>query len=135
MIKSLIFSIFLFFFVSIKAQDAIPKDLNLQEPAKQGELDDKMFNNITHLLAITGGAFILGGAGTYIVASIINGKDAPIGQASNGYSPETTLHFVGIGMFAAGAVLFTIFSTERDVKAPKRKKNKTYNATDWEVPE
>jgi hypothetical protein len=135
MLKLLLTSTLVFLLLlGVKAQDAIPKNLDLQQPTKQGEWDDKMFNNLNHPLSITGGAFILGGAATYITASLINDKDAPLGQTRNGYAPETTLHFVGIGVFVAGAVLFTIFSTEREVKTPKRKKNKTYNASEWESP-
>lgn len=135
MLKLYLTSTFLCLLLGVNAQDAIPKDLNLQQTTKQGEWDDKMFNNLNHPLAITGGALVLGGAATYIIASIINDKPGPLGQTRNGYAPETPLHIVGIGVFVAGAVLFAIFSTERDVKAPKRKKNKNYNATDWEVPE
>ena len=96
---------------------------------------DRMFNNLGHPMAITGSALVLGGAGTYIAASIMNDKDAPLGQSRNGYGPTTTLHFVGIGIFVAGAVLFAIFSTERNGKSAKRKKNKTYNAADWQIPQ
>jgi uncharacterized membrane protein len=87
--------------------------------------DFDMFNNLNHPLAITGGLFVLGGAATYVVGSELDHSK---------YSPNNTTQFVGIGVFAVGAVLFTVFSTERDVNKPKRQKvKKKYNASDWEA--
>lgn len=91
----------------------------------KGNQDFDMFNNINHPLAITGGGLVLGGAVTYIVGSYSNhGTD---------YSPSNNTQYIGMGVFAAGAVLFTIFSTERGPKQPTRKKQKSYNKSDWEI--
>ena len=99
------------------------KEVN-QNLSGDGEFD--IFNNLSHPLAITGGFFVLGGAATYIVGSEINNSK---------YSPKNTTQFIGIGVFAVGAVLFTVFSTERNENAPKRKKVKQkYKSNDWDIP-
>jgi len=87
--------------------------------------DFDLFQNLSHPLAITGCLFVLGGAATYVVGSELDHSK---------YSPDNTTQFVGIGLFAAGAVLFTVFSAERNENAPKRKKTKkSYDASDWEA--
>ena len=88
---------------------------------------DKTFNGLNHPLAIIGGILTIGGAGTYIAGSE--------GQNNHNYQPNNTTQYVGIGLFATGAILFTVFATEHE-KGPKRKKVKQkYNASDWEAPE
>lgn len=83
------------------------------------------FNNLKHPLSIIGDLLVLGGAGTYVVGSEIN---------NSRYSPENKTQYIGIAAFATGAVLFTIFSTERNNNAPKRKKTKkVYQPSDWEI--
>ncbi|MFB0924720.1 MAG: hypothetical protein QMB65_05495 [Vicingaceae bacterium] len=74
--------------------------------------DFDLFQNLSHPLAITGCLFVLGGAATYVVGSELDHSK---------YSPDNTTQFVGIGLFAAGAVFFTDFSAERNENAPKRK--------------
>jgi hypothetical protein len=87
--------------------------------------DFDLFQNLSHPLAITGCLFVLGGAATYIIGSEIN---------NSRYSPENTTQFIGVGLFAAGAVLFTVFSKERNEKGDRKKKGKkSYNASDWET--
>jgi len=66
-----------------------------------------MFNNLKHPSAITGSLLVLGGATTNIVGSEIN---------NNNYQPTNTTKHVGIGMFTARAILFTVFSRERNEK-------------------
>jgi hypothetical protein len=89
-----------------------------------GDEWNQTFNNLNHPLAITGGILTLAGAGTYIA-----------GSKNSNYQPRNNTQYVGIGLFAAGAALFVIFSTERDENTPKRKKKKNYNSGDWEVPQ
>lgn len=105
-------------------QQSIHNKFNEQSHA--ATIDDewnKTFSGLNHPLAITGGILTLGGARTYVAGSE--------GQNNHNYQPQTTLQYIGIGAFAAGAVLFAIFSTERDKNLPKRKKAKQkYNASE-----
>ena len=140
MLKLLTTITLLFFFLIGNAQvETIPKDFKTPTSIDNktlGGLDDKehkIFNNINHPLSIFGGALTLSGAALYIIGSERLGKqpiDAPYIES---YSPQSPMQFIGIGAFLAGATLFVIFSTERE-KGPKRKKNKTYNASEWEAP-
>ena len=128
------FSVIILLFVLIKAHSqglSIPKNLKTTPEINQnlkpnGEMD--LFKNLNHPLAITGGILILGGSATYIVGSEV--------QNNHNYQPRNTTQYVGIGAFVAGAVMFAIFSTERNENLPKRKKVKEkYNASEWEAPE
>lgn len=140
MLKLLVTITLLLFFLTGNTQvETIPNDFN---PPKNydnktlGGLDDKgykVFNNIKHPLSITGGALTLSGAVLYIIGSERLGKQSLDDSFLESYSPQTPLQYIGIGVFATGAILFTIFSTERDVNVPKRKKKRSYNAADWEV--
>ena len=88
---------------------------------------DKTFNNLGHPLSIIGGVLTLGGAGLYVAGSE--------GKNNHNYQPNNGIQYAGIGVFVAGAVLFAIFSTERDF-APKRKKGKKkYDKSDWDAPQ
>ena len=111
----------------MQQQSAQNKFNNQSNIATNDDEWEKMFNNLSHPLAITGGILTLGGAGLYVAGSE--------GKNNHNYQPKNGMQYAGIGVFVAGAVLFTIFSTERDEKTPKRKKNKAYNANDWEVSE
>ncbi len=140
MFKILITLIFLVSFVYSNAQvESIPNDFKppkSDDNKRPGGLNDKgykAFNNINHPLSITGGALTIAGAALYVVGSERLGKQPIDDPFIESYSPQTPLQYIGIGVFATGAVLFAIFSTERDVPAPKRKRNKNYNATDWEI--
>ncbi len=126
MLKSLV--IFFFILSSFCAFGQIQPIPKAEETHKvntnlKGDGEYSMFKNLKHPLAITGGVFVLGGAATYVA-----------GSQHNNYQPENTAQFIGIGVFVAGAVLFTIFSTERNKNTPKRKKiKKKYNASDWQA--
>ena len=128
MLRILIIScLLLFCFTSLAQIQSIPK---VEESQKVNQYlkpngDFDLFQNLSHPIAITGGLFVLGGAATYIIGSETNNSN---------YQPETTTQYVGIGLFAAGSVLFTVFSAERNENAPKRKKTKkSYDASDWEA--
>jgi hypothetical protein len=127
MLKHFLFIVIISFCIKSNAQvETIPKDYKTQKINENldGTADGEMFNNINHPLAILGGILTFGGAGLYVVGA--ERKDIP------NYSPKSTMQFVGIGTFLAGATLFAIFSTERE-RDIKRKKDKTYKAEEWEV--
>ena len=139
MFKWFIFLISLSLFLSLNAQ-TIPKDFKPQETKNEHTInkdiskkDGQAFNNLNHPLSITGGGLILTGAVLYIVGSESKNNEPITNHFSENYSPDNTLQYIGIGAFAAGAVLFTIFSTDRKVNAPKRKTKKSYDASEWEV--
>lgn len=136
MSKTIIF-IFLINIVSIAFGQTLEEKMQQQtlqnkfneqsNTATNNDAWDKTFNNLNHPLSIVGGVLTLGGAGLYVAGSE--------GSNNHNYQPETTLQFIGIGTFVAGAVMFAIFSTERE-KGPKRKKGKrNYDASEWEAPE
>jgi hypothetical protein len=115
--------------ISINAQEPIPKDF--KPPKTNDDLkanwETDIFNDVTHPLAITGGILAVGGEVVYIAGSLREG-------GNNGWAPTSNLHYIGIGAFFTGVVLFAIFSTERE-KGPKHKKVKQkYNTDDWEAP-
>tara|TARA_B100000809_G_C15052814_1_gene499546 strand:- start:156 stop:545 length:390 start_codon:yes stop_codon:yes gene_type:complete len=118
----------LLFSIGASAQiQSIPKVEVTREVNKNlkpnGDFD--LFQNLSHPLAITGGIIVLGGAATYIIGSETNNSN---------YQPVTTTQYVGISLFAAGAVLFTVFSAEWNESVVKRKKSKKkYDASDWET--
>lgn len=128
-------------FMNVAAQ-TIPTDFNPQTTTKQNTINKdiskkerKTFNNLNHPLSITGGVLTFVGAGLYVVGSETLNKKPITDRFLDNYSPQTNLQYIGIGVFATGAVLFTIFSTDRSVKAPKRKKNEKYEVSDWEIVE
>lgn len=128
MSKFIVISFCLIFYVGSYAQVGIvPNDIYSQEANKdlKATQDFDMFNNINHPLAITGGILTVGGAVLYLF-----GAEK---QNNGNYQPQTTPQYIGIAAFAAGAVLFAIFSTERSEAVPKRKKTKEYKSEDWEV--
>lgn len=140
---TLIVLIFLFFGADAQV-DAIPNDFKTPEVndnlSGAGRLDENgngMFNNIDHPLSITGVVLTVGGAVLYYAAALkieglnksLTATDLPV----NGFRPTTTLHHIGIGAFFTGAVLFAIFSTERDKGSKRKKVKKKYSAADWEV--
>jgi len=139
MVKWLIFFLFISVVFRLNGQ-TIPKDFKPQQTANPNTInkdiskrESQAFNNLNHPLSITGGALTLVGAALYIVGSeTINDKEI---VGAEHYSPQTNLQYIGIGVFAAGAVLFTIFSTERKVNVSKRKQRKKYEASDWEIVE
>lgn len=88
---------------------------------------DKTFKGLSHPLAITGGILTLGGVGLYVA-----GSEA---QNNHNYQPQNKTQYLGIGAFATGAILFAIFSTERDENMPKRGKERKYNSSEWEIPQ
>lgn len=114
------FLLLIFIIPDFKAQ-VVDNPYNNNRQLKGTEDYDDLFNNIDHPLAITGGILTLGGAITYIA-----------GSSQTKFQPSTTTQFIGIGIFAAGATLFTIFSTERPEKV-KRKKKKEVNPSDWQI--
>jgi len=122
------------------AEQTIPKDFKPQENKNKhtinkdiSERDGQSFNNLSHPLSITGGGLILTGAALYIVGAETKSKEPITNNFSENYSPENMLQYIGIGFFAAGAVFFIIFSTDRKVKVSKRKKKKKYDASEWEI--
>jgi len=115
MLKLIVLLFFIYYGLISNAQiQPIPKVEDSQKINQNlkpnGDFD--LFQNLSHPLAITGCLFVLGGAATYVVGSELDHSK---------YSPDNTTQFVGIGLFAAGAVLFTVFSAERNENAPKRK--------------
>ncbi|PCI99436.1 MAG: hypothetical protein COB15_04435 [Flavobacteriales bacterium] len=134
-----------FSFIWVNAQvEPIPNDFKTPEVndnLKAGRLDENgygLFNTLGHPLSITGGLLTLGGAAVYVVGSEMNNNNdnncCQSGGQPNNYQPQNTTQYIGIGAFVTGAVLFAIFSTERDQNAPKRKKKKQkYSASDWEA--
>jgi hypothetical protein len=128
MLKLIVLLFFIYYGLISNAQiQPIPKVEDSQKINQNlkpnGDFD--LFQNLSHPLAITGCLFVLGGAATYIIGSEIN---------NSRYSPENTTQFIGVGLFAAGAVLFTVFSKERNEKGDRKKKGKkSYNASDWET--
>ncbi len=140
MLKAFITFTLVLFFLGGNAQvETTPTDFNSPKKYEEktlGGLDDKghkAFNNIDHPLSITGGGLTVLGEVLYVIASERLGKQPIDDPFLKSYSPQTSLHYIGIGVFATGAILFAIFSTERDVNVPKRKKKKSYNAADWEI--
>jgi hypothetical protein len=140
--KFFAFILLIFLFRGVNAQvEPIPKDFKTPKNGGDykglGGLDKKQhqaFNNISHPLSITGGILTLGGAALYVVGSEMNNDNSQPEIHTNNYQPQNVTQYIGIGTFFAGAVLFTIFSTERNKNAPKRKKVKEkYNAYEWEV--
>jgi len=69
----------------------------------------------------------------YIVGSESIAKKPITDPFLENYSPQNTAQYIGIGVFVAGAVLFTIFSTDRKVNVSKRKTKKIYDASEWEI--
>ena len=139
MFKWITFLLFLIVGFSINAQ-SIPKDFKPQETTNQHTINKNIthqegqaFNDLGHPLSITGGGLILTGAAFYIIGSESIAKKPITDSFLENYSPQNTMQYVGIGAFAAGAVLFTIFSTDRKVKTPKRKTKKKYDASEWEI--
>ncbi len=141
MVKLVVLLLSLSIVFTIRAQ-TIPNDFRLQKSQKQpvvnkdiSKKESQSFNNLSHPLSITGGALTLLGAGLYVVGSeTLDKKPITDGFLEN-YSPQVPLQYIGIGVFATGAVLFAIFSTDRSVKTTKRKKGKSYNASEWELSE
>jgi len=138
MIKCLTLLFVLVASLSISAQ-TIPKDFKTKETKSQPAInkhitqkEGQTFNNLNHPLSITGGGLILTGTALYIIGSESKEKQPITDSFLENYSPDNTLQFIGIGAFAAGAVLFTIFSI-RSTKAPKRKKARNYDAAEWEL--
>jgi hypothetical protein len=139
MFKWLVFLLSVSLCLSLAAQ-TIPKDFKPQENKDQHTInkdiskrDGQSFNNLSHPLSITGGGLILTGAALYIIGAESKKNEPITNRFSENYSPDNTLQYIGLGAFAAGAVLFTIFSTDRKAKAPKRKTKKSYDASEWEV--
>jgi len=141
MIRFTITAVLLFLFIVSEAQvESIPNDFKTPTSVDNKDLggldkkEYKAFNNINHPLSILGGALTLSGAALYIIGSERLGKQPIDNPYIESYSPQSPMQFIGIGVFAAGATLFVIFSTERE-KGPKRKKVKgNYNASEWEAP-
>jgi hypothetical protein len=133
------FLLLAFFLVFSVNGQTIPKDFKPQENNQHSinkdisKRDGKAFNNLSHPLSITGGVLTFVGAGLYVLGSETKEREPIGGHSVNNYSLEAPLQYIGIGAFAAGAVLFAIFSTDRGVKAPKRKEKQKYNASEWEV--
>lgn len=139
MLKWIILSVVLALSLGVVAQ-TIPKDFKPQETKEQPKLnkhisqkEGQAFNNLSHPLSVTGGGLILTGAAFYIIGSESKERQPITDTFLENYSPSNAMQFIGIGTFVAGAVLFTIFSTDRSVKSPKREKDKKYNPADWEV--
>lgn len=134
--------VFLFLFscaLSFTAQ-TVPKDFKPQETKGQhvinkdiSKRDGQAFNNLSHPLSITGGGLILSGTLLYIAGSESIAKKPITDAFLENYSPQNTLQYIGIGVFVAGAALFTIFSTDREVNVSKRKTKKIYDASEWEI--
>ena len=128
MLKLIVLLFFIYYGLISNAQiQPIPKVEDSQKINQNlkpnGDFD--LFQNLSHSLAITGGLFVLGGAATYIVGSELDHSN---------YSPDNTTQFIGVGLFTAGAVLFTVFFKERNEKGHRKKKGKkSYNASDWET--
>lgn len=141
MLKIVCLSLLIFCFISMNAQNGLPNDLKTPKSIdneKLGGLNNKghkTFNNIDHPLSIIGGGLTIGGAITYVIASEINAGKQPLENNIHYYSPQTRLQYVGIGVFVTGAILFTIFSTEREKGGKRKKVKQKYNASDWEVQE
>jgi hypothetical protein len=108
-------------------QPTINKDLSKKE--------GQSFNNLSHPLSITGVLLTIAGAGLYVVGSETLEKRPITDGFLENYSPQVPLQYIGMGAFVTGGVLFAIFSTDKSVKAPKRKKEKSYNASEWELKE
>ena len=135
-------SIFLFLFscaLSLAAQ-TVPKDFKPQETKEQNVInkdipkqDGEAFNNLSHPLSIAGGGLILSGALLYIAGSESIAKKPITDPFLENYSPQNTLQYIGIGVFVAGAALFTIFSTDRKVNVSKQKTKKIYDPLEWEI--
>ena len=128
-------------FIQVNAQ-TIPKNFKPpttnNQPTINKDISNKerqTFNNLSHPLSITGGGLILTGAAFYIIGSETKAKKPITDSFLENYSPSNTMQFIGIGTFVAGAALFTIFSTDRSIKSPKREKEKKYNPNDWEIVE
>lgn len=122
------------------SSQTIPEDFKPHENSVQPKInkhitqrEGQAFNNLSHPLSITGGGLILTGAAFYIIGSESKAKKPITDAFLENYSPSNTMQYIGIGTFVAGAALFTIFSTDRSLKSPKRIKDKKYNPKDWEV--
>lgn len=139
MLKWVVFLLIFSCFLSFEAQ-TIPKDFKPEAAKNQPVInkhitqrDGKAFNNLNHPLSITGGGLILTGAALYIIGSESKEKKPITDSFLENYTPENSLQYIGIGTFAAGAVLFTLFSTDSSTKMPKRKTPKKYDASEWEI--
>lgn len=134
------FTIISFFtFFNLSAQ-TIPNDFTVPEKSNENHIvtdlakgEGELFNNLNHPLSITGGALILAGTTSYIIGSESLKKEPIDAPFLENYSPQTNAQYIGASAFLVGAILFTIFSTERSVNIPKNKKQKKYNASDWDV--
>jgi len=117
MIKLFSTALLLLFFFGAQAQKSTP------EADVSGEQLGEMFEGKGKKPgAIIGGSMAIIGSILYVVGAE--------GDKGN-YTPSNGLHYAGIGVFATGAVIYSILTSKP--KDKRDKSQKTNKASDWEL--